>query len=98
MSSEEGVHQGNRCGAIDIIIAVHKDLLSGNDCLMDSFDSLVHVLHEERIVKVIEIRTEERARLLECIYPPLDQKLRQHRIDSQFRRKLSYIFRISDFF
>ena len=64
---------------------------------MDALDSLVHIGHEERVVEIVQTRTEERTCLMERTDSPLDQELRQNRVDSKFRRKLPDCLRFSVF-
>ena len=64
---------------------------------MHSLDSLVHICHQERVMKMVQTRTEERTRLLKCGHTPLNQEFRKYGIDSKLRRKLPYIISISAF-
>ena len=48
-----------------------------------------HILHQERIVKIGQIRTEEIASLCKGMHTSLNQEFRKDRINSKFRRKLS---------
>ncbi len=64
---------------------------------MHSIHSLVHVFHEERVMKVRQIGAEERPRLRERMDASLDKELRKHRVDSKFRRKPADSLSISIF-
>ena len=64
---------------------------------MQSFHRLVHILHQERIMKAGKVRTEEVAGLGEGTHATLNQKFRKHGVYSQFRRKLTYDLRVTAF-
>ena len=64
---------------------------------MYSLHSLIHIRHQEWIMKIIKARAEKRTRLLKGMYTALNKKFRQNGIHSKFRRKLSHIACIDTF-
>ena len=65
--------------------------------LVEPFHGLVHVLHQERVVEVVQAGPEEAAGLLEGFHAALDQQLRQNPVHAELRRESSHLFRIPGF-
>ena len=94
---QEGIHQRHGGSAINIIIAIHENLLSPFNCLVQTLHGLVHILHQEGVMQVFETRTEESAGLLEGFHATLYKKRGQNLVDSHLRRKAVHLIRRSRF-
>ena len=55
---QEFVHQRNSCASIYIVVAVHHDTLFASHCVIQTIHGHVHILHQEGINEVVELRTE----------------------------------------
>ena len=92
-SFDEGIDLRHSGGAVYIIVPVNKNLFPFRDCLMEPFHGLVHVFHQEWVVKVFQAGTEETAGILKGLYAALDQEFRKDSVDAQLRGKLRHFFR-----
>ena len=72
--TDEPVDQGHRSDAVDVIVAVDHDALLAKDGLVEAFDGDLHVVHEERVVQIGELRPEESA----CFGSGVDATLAKH--------------------
>lgn len=50
--AQKFINQRDGGRAIDVVVAVHHDLLTVADGPLHPFDRLVHILHQERVVQV----------------------------------------------
>ena len=82
---DEGIHQCDGRRAVHVVVAVHEDLLTGDDRLVQALHGLVHVLHQEGIVEGLQRGAEEGAGLLEGLHAALHQKLGEHLVDADLR-------------
>src|SRR5690606_28409983 len=57
--SEKAINDGHGGGAVHIIIAVDQDFFVIANSFFDTKDGLFHILHQKRIVKVIQTWSEE---------------------------------------
>ena len=57
-------HSHGRC-AVYIVVAINEHLLFVADRLLDTGDGLIHILHEERVVKRRQVRVEKTTCLIE---------------------------------
>ena len=62
--AEELIYDRHGSGAIHIVIAIDKDSLLAADGEFDARNGLLHVLHQERIVQMVETGFEETLYLL----------------------------------
>jgi hypothetical protein len=56
---KEGVNHCDRSGAVHIIVAIDHNALMPLYCLGYTLHRLLHTLHKERIMKLLEVRAEE---------------------------------------
>ena len=56
---QELVHQSHGSASIDIVVAIYKDTLLPSHGVIEPVDGHIHILHEEGIDEVGELRTEE---------------------------------------
>ena len=94
-AADEGIDQGDGRRSVHVVIAVNQDFLAFGDGLVEPFHGLVHVLHQEWVVEVVEAGPEEAAGLLESFHTALDQQLRQNPVYTELRRQPSHLFRIT---
>src|SRR5574344_2360321 len=87
----------HRRGAVDIIISVDKNLLARHDSLVQPLHRHVHILHEERIMQVIQTRAEKCTSLFESFDSSLDKKIRKHLVDPYFSGEALHLCRIGRF-
>ena len=69
--AQKFINQRDGGRAIDVVVAVHHDLLTVADGPLHPFDRLVHILHQERVVQVRQLRTEEPRNFVVSVYAPL---------------------------
>ena len=69
--AQELVDQSHRSGSIHVIISVHHNLLAISDGLLHALNRLLHILHQEGIVQVSELRVEELTRSFYGVYASL---------------------------
>ena len=81
---EEGIQLGHSRGAVYVVVAVNQDLLLAHDGLVQTLYGLVHILHQERIVQVFQLRAEETAGFFKVVYATLDQKVGQNPVNAEF--------------
>ena len=77
--SEEGVDQRYGRRSVHIVVAINHNLLTVFDGTFDSLHSAIHILHQERIVQLFELRVEESVCFLNGVYASLYKQVRQHR-------------------
>ena len=53
------IHQRYRRASVYVVIAIHQDTLLAPHSVVKAVDGQVHILHEERIDKVGQLRMEE---------------------------------------
>ena len=87
-----------RSCAVNVVVAIDQNLLLRGDGFADPLHGHIHILHQERIVEVIQARTEERARLLESLDSPLDKKVGENPVYAQLGGKPSHLLWISRLF
>ena len=58
---------------------------------MQAIHGLVHILHEEGIVEIVETGTEESAGLLEGLHATFDEEFREHLVDPDLRCKAIHL-------
>ena len=92
---QEGVHLRYGGGAVHVVISVNQDFFFSRNGLVHPFHGLVHVLHQEGVVKVFQAGTEKAAGLFEGFDAALDQQIGQDPVYAQFRRQLRSLLRIS---
>ena len=73
------VHQGNCCGAIYIVVAIHQDFFFRAHCAVDAVHRLVHVGHQEGVVEVTQRRVKEFLGLFDRRDATLHEQLRHRR-------------------
>ena len=61
---------------------------------MQPLHSLVHVLHQEGIVELLERRAEEIACIFERLDTALDKELRQNPVDAELRAEAADLLRV----
>ena len=74
-TADEGVDQGDRGGAVDVVVAVDQNLLAACYRAVEPFHRGVHVFHQEGVVQPVETRAEEGAGLLEGLHPAFYKQL-----------------------
>ena len=62
--AQKFINQRDGGRAIDVVVAVHHDLLTVADGPLHPFDRLVHILHQERVVQVRKLGVEKFLSLL----------------------------------
>ena len=55
----ELIHQRHCCAAVHIIVAIDEDSLLSSHGVVEAVHCQVHILHEERIDEVCQLRMEE---------------------------------------
>ena len=93
-AADERIHQCHGGCPVNVVIAVYEDFLPRGDGLMQPFHRLVHVLHQERVVQVLESWTEEGAGLVKGLHTAFYQKLGQDPVYSEFRAKAADLLRV----
>ncbi len=68
-----------RGNAIDIIVPIDQYLLSLVPGLKNTFDDTIHILHQVRIMQVLQAGFEEFPSLIRIVKPPLKQQMRYQR-------------------
>ena len=58
-STEVGVHQGNSRCAVHVVISIYQDTLVAANRLIDACNGAVHILHQERVMQLVQAWTEE---------------------------------------
>ena len=82
-----GIDQRDRRRAIDVVVAIDHDTFLLCNRLVDASDCLLHTLHEERIVYLIQSRSEEAPRLLKGCNTPFHKQCGNGFINTQRRCK-----------
>ena len=94
---QEAIHECHCRATIHIVVAIDEDALLASEGFVEAVHGLLHVLKEERVVQVGELRTEELTRILHVVYAATYQHTGQHRADLQLcchlTRKLQFCFR-----
>ena len=57
--AQERIYERHGCRSVHIVVTIDEYLLMVLHCLADPFHSLVHIGHQERVMKVVQIRTEK---------------------------------------
>ena len=70
-SLDEGEHEGDGCGSVNVVVSVNQNLFPAPYGVVQTPDGLVHVLHQEWVMKIVEAGTEECTGFLECLYAAL---------------------------
>ena len=86
-AADEGINERNGGRAVHVVVAVDEYLLLAGDGLVETFHRDVHVLHQERVVQVVEAGAEEGTRLLEAFHAAGHQKFGKHLVDADFSGK-----------
>ena len=76
-------YQRHRRSPIYIVIAIHHHLFAFCYRLFDTDDGPVHILHQKRIVKLLQLWPEKRLRIRESREATLHQKRREVPVDTQ---------------
>src|SRR5690606_41762584 len=71
--TKKTIDDGYCRGSIYIIIAIDQNLFIVANGLFDTCYSLVHILHQEWIVQILQARSEKCPRLFERFDTPIDQ-------------------------
>ena len=95
-SLQKRIDKRHSRGPIDIIIPIDQYLLSRPDGRLHPFHGLVHILHQERVVEIVETRPEKRPRFLKGPDASLHKQLRQDRVDAKFGRESRHCLPIGD--
>ena len=90
MRAQERVDQRHRCGPVHVIVAVDQDALVAGGGQVDALDGRLHVFHQERVVLLAQVGSEERAGIVERRDATLDEQLSQHRVDVKLLRQTFY--------
>ena len=96
-TSDERIDQGHGSSTVHIVIPVHQNLLRVLDGPAEPRHGGVHILHQERVVKVVKAGTEKAPGLLKSLHTPPYQKSGEHFVDAHLRGKGVDLFRISFF-
>ena len=84
-------------GSVHIVVSIDQNFLSADDCPVKPFDRLVHILHQERVVEIVQTRPEEGTGLLEGLHSPLHEKVGKHPVDAHLCAETLDLLRISGF-
>ncbi len=82
---QELVDQRHGRRSVHVVVAVDHDLLLVADGCLDTLHGAVHVLHQEGVVEVRELRIEKRMCLLFGVYASLYEQVSQHGRNPQRR-------------
>ena len=91
------MEQGHRSGPIHVIVSIDKNLLAGADCFVKPFRSLVHILHQERVVELVQTWPEEGTGLLEGLNAPLHKQVGEHSVNAHLCAEALDLLRVSGF-
>ena len=80
---EECPEERRTVRAVDVVVSVHQKLFPVGNGSDNAFNGEVHAVHEERVMKVLKARAEERFRLLERINASPDENLGEDRGDRE---------------
>ena len=80
----ELVDQCHSGGAVHIVISINQNALFLSHCHVQAFHCYVHILHQEWIMQIGQLWTEEFLGILCLCNSPLHQKLSQDRANTQF--------------
>ena len=87
------IDQGYSRGAIYVVVAVNQDTFFSSHGPIQTIDRYVHVFHQERVMKVRQLRSEEFLRCSCSLNPTLGQQPAQDGANSQFLSQLlAYLF------
>ena len=92
--AQERIHQRYGSRAVDIIVSVYEYALLTCDSPAETLYSDIHVLHQERVVQIVQARAEERTGLLESGDPPLDEQLGEDPVYAYLRRQPLDLFTV----
>ena len=84
---DETVNQCYGGGSVNVVISVNKNLFLVGDSPVEAFHGDIHILHQERVVKVLELWTEKGHGLLESFHSPGNKKLGQHLVNADLGGK-----------
>ena len=93
--TQECIYKRNCRCAVHIVVSVNQNFLVVLNSFVHTLYRLLHILHQERVMQHLEVWPEECPRLLVCCNAPLHQKVRQHRICSQFLSQTAHSSRVS---
>ena len=69
--AKENVNQSHGSGSVHVVIAVDHDFLTARHGFVHPAYRLLHILHQERVVQVRQLRTEEPRNFVVSVYAPL---------------------------
>ena len=78
---QKPVDKSHSRAAVNIIVAIDQNALLAAHSIVEPVDRHIHVLHEERVVKVGKLRMEEPFSTALCAYASPDKQKRQYRAD-----------------
>ena len=77
--TQAGAEQCRRRHAVDVVVAIDRDMLAALDGLRDAGDGLLHVLHEERVIEVLQmLGVEEALRVVDRPQAAVPEQPREH--------------------
>ena len=85
---QKTIDQRNRRTPVHIIVTIDQDAFLPAHRLIQTLHSQVHIPHQERIVEVVQLGSEELTRLVFGGDAPLNQKPTQNRAEIQGRSQL----------
>ena len=81
---EELIYQCHRSSSVYIIVAVYQDTFLSAHCLVEPFNGRVHVVHQERVVQVMQLWAEEFLYRIGCFDSSLSQQMTKYRTYPDF--------------
>ena len=84
IATDESIDQCHGGDAVDVIVTVDHDALLARDGEVEAFDRHLHIVHEERVVQVGELRAEESACGGGCVDTTLAEHAPEDGVHAQF--------------
>ena len=84
IATDEPIDQCHGGDAVNVIVAVDHDALLAGDGEVEAFDRHLHIVHEERVVQVGELRAEESACRGGCVDAAFAEHAPEDGVHAQF--------------
>ena len=93
----ERMQESHSRSAVHVIVSIHQYFLSFTDCAVKPFHSRVHILHQERVVEIVQTGPEEGPGLLESLHSPLYEQVGEHLVNAHLSAETLDLLRVSGF-
>jgi len=85
----------DRSNAVSVVVTIDEDVLLSIDGTNNEVDSLLHILHQERIVEITQGRGEKPAGIIKAVNITTHENPRHDRAKAQFLDKKRFFFVIT---